>query len=173
MNTIGDMPMPEDFRYRKIMNRGKPKHRKFDDFWMRHPTMDIGHRAKIFSPYDALKGFSDAVASKEVVYVDRIELNSEDEQELNERLGLLHELTCNSRLARENNVAACVLYYEPCSDINNFAYGLQGQYKMISGQVKRVDAHITQTIQIDDTVICVEDIAAITGEVFGDKVEDE
>ena len=89
MNTIGDMPMPEDFRYRKIVNRGKPQHRKFDDFWMRHPTMDIGHRAKIFSPYDALKGFSDAVASKEVVYVDRIELNSEDEQELNERLGLL------------------------------------------------------------------------------------
>ena len=45
-------------RYRKVYERGKPKHSPFDDFSIKHPAMDLSRRAKIFSPFDALKGFN-------------------------------------------------------------------------------------------------------------------
>ena len=52
-------------RYRKVYERGKPKHSPFDDFSIKHPAMDLSKRAKIFSPFDALKGFNEEIASTE------------------------------------------------------------------------------------------------------------
>ena len=52
-------------RYRKVYERGKPKHSPFDDFSIKHPSMDLSRRAKIFSPFDALKGFNEEIASTE------------------------------------------------------------------------------------------------------------
>ncbi|SFO11031.1 hypothetical protein SAMN05216351_103164 [Pseudobutyrivibrio sp. JW11] len=52
-------------RYRKVYERGKPKHSPFDDFSIKHPAMDLSRRAKIFSPFDALKGFNEEIASTE------------------------------------------------------------------------------------------------------------
>lgn len=59
------MAMPADFRYRDVFLKGKPQHDRFDLFRIRHPSMDVGRRAKIFSPFDALKGFNEAIASKD------------------------------------------------------------------------------------------------------------
>ena len=61
MSTIGAMAMPKGFKYREVFLKGKPKHGPADRFLLRHPAMDVGHRAKIFSPFDALKGFSEAI----------------------------------------------------------------------------------------------------------------
>ena len=58
---IGYMPMPADFRHRDLFYASRPVHQKFDEFSLRHPKMDTGHRAKIFAPFDALRGFSDAI----------------------------------------------------------------------------------------------------------------
>ncbi|MBO6284193.1 hypothetical protein [Pseudobutyrivibrio sp.] len=55
-------------RYRKVYERGKPKHTHFDDFSIKHPAMDLSRRAKIFSPFDALKGFNDEIASTEFTF---------------------------------------------------------------------------------------------------------
>ena len=52
-------------RYRKVYERGKPKHSPYDDFSIKHPAMDLSRRAKIFSPFDALKGFNEEIASTE------------------------------------------------------------------------------------------------------------
>ncbi|MBE5912361.1 hypothetical protein [Pseudobutyrivibrio sp.] len=52
-------------RYRKVYEKGKPKHSPFDDFSIKHPAMDLSRRAKIFSPFDALKGFNEEIASTE------------------------------------------------------------------------------------------------------------
>ena len=73
-SDIRQMPMPPNFRYAIIAARGRPRHEKYDTFYMKHPTMNVGKRAKIFSPFDALKGFNDAVESKEIRYVERREL---------------------------------------------------------------------------------------------------
>ena len=63
MRRIGFMEMPAGFRYREVALKGKPKHERFDSFSVRHPQMDVGKRAKIFAPFDALKGFDDAVSA--------------------------------------------------------------------------------------------------------------
>ena len=153
MSSIGVMTMPANFRYREVFLKGRPRHDRYDPFRIRHPSMDRGHRAKIFSPFDALKGFNEAVASKDVLYEDRIELLQEDSEELSRRLNILHNLTFNGRMARENRVQVIVTYYEPCSDENNEAYGLRGHYKTITGICWNVDAEVNQTILIDKAKI--------------------
>ena len=40
---------------------------------MQRPKMPIKERAKIFAPFDALRGFRELLATEEVVYEDRIE----------------------------------------------------------------------------------------------------
>ena len=39
---------------------------------MQRPKMPIKERAKIFAPFDALRGFRELLATEEVVYEDRI-----------------------------------------------------------------------------------------------------
>ncbi len=64
MERKTDAAVPEDFRYREVYLKGRPEHEKYDDFSVRHPRMDVGHRAKIFAPFDALRGFSAAILEK-------------------------------------------------------------------------------------------------------------
>ena len=58
---LGHMEMPPDFPYREVLQKGKPQHDRLDPFRIRHPRMDPGRRAKIFAPFDALKGFDDVI----------------------------------------------------------------------------------------------------------------
>ena len=65
MSRIGTTPMPEGFPYRELFLKGRPCHSQTDPFRIRHPSMDIGRRAKIFAPFDALCGFKEAIAAQE------------------------------------------------------------------------------------------------------------
>ena len=161
MSTIGVMAMPANFRYREVFLKGRPRHDRQDPFRIRHPSMDRGHRAKIFAPFDALKGFNEAVSAKDVLYESRIELLQEDSEELSRRLTVLHNLTFNSRMARENRVQVTVTFYEPCSDANNEAYGLRGQYKTITGICWNVDAEVNRTITVDRMKLSLDDVIRI------------
>lgn len=58
-DDIGDMRRPEKFDYTDIMEHGRPIHEKYDEFYQKHPFMSISKRAKIFAPFDALKGFGE------------------------------------------------------------------------------------------------------------------
>ena len=100
-----------------------------------------------------------------MLYEDKRELNEEDQDELNRRLGILHNLTYNSRMARANNVKITVTYYVPCSDENSEAYGVLGQYQQITGICWNVDAEVTQTIQVDKKRIRLADIRNIESEM--------
>ena len=57
--------IPPGFRYTEVYLRGKPVHERFDAFRLRHPEMDPQHRAKIFAPFDALRGFREALTETE------------------------------------------------------------------------------------------------------------
>ncbi len=161
MYAIGVMTMPAGFRYREVFLQGRPRHGQYDPFGIRHPKMDVGKRAKIFSPYDALKGFYETVSAKDVRYVERIDLVPEEAEELSRRLTILHELTYNSRMARANRVQLSVTYYESCRDENHEAYGLSGRYKTVSGICWQVDAELTKTMLIDGTKIPLADIIRV------------
>lgn len=62
---IGAMQMPPGFKYENIALAGRPTHQKYDRFWLKHPPMSPGRRAKIFSPFAALEGFSELIADIE------------------------------------------------------------------------------------------------------------
>lgn len=173
MSSIGVMAMPADFGYRDVFLKGKPQHDQYDSFRIRHPRMSIGHRAKIFSPFDALKGFNEAVSSKNVLYEDRRDLGPEDREEIDRRLNILHNLTWNMRMAKANHVQVSVTYYVPCSDVNSEAYGLQGQYQTITGICWKVDPEVFRTIQVDRKTISFEDILRIENAngIFSNKWE--
>ena len=102
------------------------------------------------------------------MYENRIELAPEDEDELSRRLTILHNLTFNSRMARANRVHVSVTYYEPCSDENHEAYGLRGQYKIVTGICWNVDAEVRHTILVGSTKLPLEDVIKIEspGDIF-------
>ena len=52
--AIGAMAMPLDFKYKRVLQRGRPKHEKYDEFYRKHPPMEPSRWAKIFAPFDAL-----------------------------------------------------------------------------------------------------------------------
>ena len=163
MSSIGLMSMPPGFKYRDVFLKGPPKHEKYDSFLIRHPRMDVGKRAKIFAPFDALRGFDFAIMCKNELYEDKAELGPEDEAELSRRLEILHNLTWNSRMARANRVQVSVTYYEACGDENHEDYLRKGQYKTITGTCMNVDAEVTKTILVDSSRIAIADIRRIEG----------
>ena len=67
---INSTVIPSSFRYRKVLEKGKPVHDKNDSFSIRHPAMDLSRRAKIFSPFDALKGFGDELSKVQTEITD-------------------------------------------------------------------------------------------------------
>ena len=71
MNNPKNILIPKGFRYSEVLRRGKPVHEKFDSFSIKHPSMPLEKRAKIFSPFDALRGFNDAISSVDALYEDR------------------------------------------------------------------------------------------------------
>ena len=61
---------------------------------MQRPTakrrgMEIAHRAKIFAPFAALKGFEDCVKEKEIIFEERKLLTDDQTERLNQRLRFL------------------------------------------------------------------------------------
>ena len=171
--VLGAASMPADFRYMDVFTQKRPRHEPFDPFMLKHPQMDPGHRAKIFSPFAALKGFSEIIASKEILYEPKKELDEEQMDELNRRLVILHNLTWNSRMARKNRPMVRVRYFCPCTDENSFfLYNSDnplaaGRYEEIAGMCRKVDAEVRRIIQIEDQEIALEEIIAI--EDAGDR----
>lgn len=167
--VLGYMPMPANFRYREVALRGRPQHKGWDAFSIKHPPMPASRWAKIFSPFDALKGFSEAVSSKEVQYVSRVELDADAEAELSRKLEVLHNLTWNGRMARANRVIVSVKFFVPCRDENNFAFGNAGQYETVTGMVLKVDTEVGNEITIQTEtakkVIGFDDILEITSKM--------
>lgn len=162
------MAMPDNFRYRGVYLKGKPERDIFDSFRIKHPSMSAGRRAKIFAPFDALRGFGDGIASKKVQYEFRRELNCEEREELNRRLVLLRQLTYNGREARRNAVRVTIEYYMPCDDVNSESYGIRGHYLTAEGICLEVDPYVSCAIKIDDLRIPLKDIYSIESpdEVF-------
>ena len=175
MYAIGVMPMPAGFKYRDVLLKGKPRHDRYDSFRIRHPEMPPGKRAKLFAPFDALRGFDFAILMKNEIYTDKAGLSLENQGELDRRFRILHNLTYNSRMARANHVHVTVTYYEACSDENSEAYGSQGQYKTVTGICWNVDDEVTKTIQVDGMRIRMEDIREIQSpeKLFETRWEDQ
>ena len=160
-DDIGETDKAIDSEYIQISEKGKPQHTKFDDFYRKHPFMDVGKRAKIFAPFAALRGFDGCILDKEVQYQPKIILDEEVKDEIAQQLEVLHGLTINSRIARNNHVVVSVTYFIPCSDKNHEAYGYYGQYVTVTGVCKKVDSVITKATIVEKVAIPLDDIYKI------------
>ncbi len=158
MAKIGDHSVPPDFKYGEVLEKGMPEHDEY--FYMKHPHMPNGKRAKIFAPFSALRGFEEEVDSKKVLYEKKRELDADAYYELNDCLVRLDDLTKTGRLARQNRVRAAVEYYVPCRDEHHEAYGIKGRYVSIEGVVRKVDRY-GQRLIVDEETICFSDIYRI------------
>ncbi len=163
-DDIGICQIPEKFKYSEVSEHGRPHHEKFDDFYNKHPFMEISKRAKIFSPFDALRGFNEAVSAKEIQYQPKIILDESELDKLNRTLSVLHQLTQNSRIAKHNRIIISVTYFVPCTDINSESYGFRGKYVTLNGICMKVDGTVSKTITVDTSIIPIGDILKINSE---------
>lgn len=93
----------------------------------KHPKMAIANRAKLFTPFSALRGFDIEILTQEQdrLLVPQISLASDREEEIYRVLNGLHQ-----------GDWATVSYFIPVKTIGNQTLG---EYTMVSGEVKRVD----------------------------------
>ncbi len=147
--------------YLRALSCGRPKHGRCDDFSLKHPKMLLSQRAKIFSPFAALTGFEEAIDEKVRPYVEKRELNDEEQAALETALSRLHDLTKNLRMAKENLAAATVTFFVPCADENHEAYGRGGSYERYTGTVWKVDPILTKSLLIGDRTIEFSELAEI------------
>ena len=114
-----------------------------------HPKMRRGDRAKIFAPYDALKGFSDSVKEKDRVYFPRILTTEFIQEGINRRL---------TGLNRRDTVV--VVYFV---SMQRTAEEDLGEYRTAAGTVLRVDA-VERKLVLDCLTVPFEDIVSLTGD---------
>jgi hypothetical protein len=170
MDTQKKIIIPEGFRYIEVLLRGKPVHEKFDSFSIRHPSMPLEKRAKIFSPFDALKGFDEAISAKNAIYEYRKSLSDEDMQILDQKLCLLRQLTMNSKSARESRIPVEITYFRLLEDPN--MQEEKGRYLTDSGILMKVDTFSRMLILDDDRRIPIDDIISINSPVFDSLIQD-
>lgn len=135
----------QEVMYKKMINMDRPK-----------PTrrkMETAHRAKIFAPFAALKGFEEAVRKEEIIYEPQVELPEEKKREIDWKLKRI-----------QKGMQVKIRYFEENSEIPG--YGLQ---KKVHGTVDFFDPAIH--LRIGDTEIAVADITSIEGEEF-EKTEE-
>lgn len=99
-----------------------------------HPKMDRENRAKQFMPFDALKGFREALEEKERVVVPKRELSEEQKEELDFKLRQIRKM-----------------------DMITVEYFHDGEYVQVTGVVSRID-ETSRVLKIVNTKIEFEDI---------------
>ena len=94
----------------------------------KHPRMSLGSRAKIFSPFAALRGFDDELAEEgaQTLRVPKAELSDEEKAALSARLAALRR-----------GVTVTVRYFQP--DLLCPADLPVGHYQTVTGTVQTLD----------------------------------
>jgi len=145
------MRIPKDFKYMDILLKGRPTHDKRSEFYAKHPPMPASRWAKIFAPFDALRGFNECIVEQEIVRSEHRELDEDAARELDRRLEILKNLTWNNRIAKANQVRVTVIYYNSRTSL----------YEKASGIVWKVDTEVSGTIKVNNTKIEIKDILRI------------
>ena len=129
----------------------------------KHPRMSLGSRAKIFSPFAALRGFDDELAEEgaQTLRVPKAELSDEEKAALSAKLATLRR-----------GMAVTVRYFVP--DLLCPADPPVGRYQTVTGTVQTLDpVQKTLRLVLDSphtgpgvekekvVVIPLEDIAAL------------
>ena len=113
------------------------------------PRMPRQNRAKIFAPYQALKGLNETLHSKDTVYVRRRELTEYAQECIDKRL----------RQLRRSDVATVTWFCPKPGEVD------LGQYITVTGIVERVDP-VFRVLLLSSKSISIENILDLRGDWF-------
>lgn len=122
------------------------------------PKMDLGNRAKIFAPFDALRGFNFAIMAEETerAMLPRVELSKDMQEELNCKLEQLY-----------TGSVVTAYYFAPQRCIGDLELGY---YRTVTGQVQGIDQY-SHTLLLSNASIPIVNIRDLRLEV-GDNHAD-
>ena len=115
--------------------------------------MPLINRAASFSPFAALTGYDEAVKETARLTDARIELDEEQKIALSDKLQMAMEKA-------DQEPIITVTYFLPDQKKAG------GAYIDYTGTIKRIDEYERKVIFIDKTIIPIDDIYAIEGEIY-------
>ena len=119
------------------------------------PQMPMSDRAAQFSPFAALTGYDAAVKETGRLTDEKIELDEETLTALNMRYQLLMDSLKESPEVR-------ITYFKPDERKSG------GAYLTVTGVVKKVDDYERLITMRDGTIIPMDDVLTIEGEMFSE-----
>ena len=123
-------------------------------FDLGHPRMSLYDRSSQFMPFSALVGYKEAVLETARITSDRIILDEEMKEILDNKLGIIKEkLSLNPYVS--------ITYFVPDNKKNG------GSYINVSGNVRKIDLY-KNVIVTDDKKILIDSILDIDSEIFND-----
>ncbi len=130
-------------KYKEIINLSRPED---PAIFRKHPRMPVSERAKIFSPFAALRGYDEHLEEEKerINQQKRADVSEDESARLSEQL---------AQLAKGMTVS--VEYFHP--DYPNAAHGV---CKKIQGTVSAIDS-AAHTLRIEEVSISFEDLVKI------------
>lgn len=145
-----------------MLKRNNITHRYDDIIGLAHhvsatrPRMAMSDRAAQFSPFAALTGHDAAIRETGRLTHARIELDESQKTVLDEKLRLVFECI-------EERPEITVVFFQPDDRKSG------GAYVSITGYVKKLDTHQQSLMMDDKTVIPLDQIYEIDGELFDQR----
>lgn len=125
-----------------------------------HPQMSIYNRAAQFAPFAALTGYDDAICEKARLTDDKIDMDEYEKQNIDRILQIISDNI-------ENMPEVTITYF--VSDRKKKG----GAYIDYIGKVRRIDDVYHNIMMADGTIINIDDILDIKGELLDTVIFDE
>lgn len=138
--------MSDEHKYDDIIHLPHPVSRN-------HPQMLPLDRAAQFSPFAALTGHDAAIRETARLTEEKSELDENRKEMLDERLQMIRE-----NLSEEPEIT--FTYFKPDEKKSG------GAYLTVIGKVKKINEYEHQILLEDGTVIAIENLFSIEGELF-------
>lgn len=119
----------------------------------KRPQMPMSDRAAQFSPFAALTGYDDAIRETGRLTEQRVELDDEELERLDEKFRILQEHLEEQPVVR-------FTYFKPDERKEG------GAYLTVSGVVRKIRNYEREILLQDGTVIPVDDIAELESSLF-------
>lgn len=117
-------------------------------------TMTIEERAKIFAPFAALKGHSEAIAAKQRIVASKVELSEESAQQMDYSL-----MDIDNQLKNGKHPIIKLIYFKQDVRLKD-----KGEYIELSGVVAKLNKEL-RWIQIVNKKINLDDICMLEIEI--------
>ena len=138
-------------KYADIIHAARPAG---EESLLKHPRMPLENRAKIFSPFAALRGYEQEIA-REGWKMRRVERPSPSEGEIEKLSAKLAQVL--------KGMEVCVMYFQ--EDTTDLSGRHMGCCCETSGRVETIDP-VGQTIRVNGKVIPFADIQDIMGDLI-------